>query len=84
MGAEYEEDRYCRMKSLKYKVVRCACEHQSMGIHTCFFRDKTKLLSEQVTTNERRKHKKRSSERNQQETSQYETSQAGTEVPPST
>ncbi|GKY92386.1 hypothetical protein MPSEU_000209500 [Mayamaea pseudoterrestris] len=58
MGDEYEEDRSARMKLLRYNVVRCACEHARVGVHTCFFRDRTKLLCEQVTTRERRKKRK--------------------------
>ena len=31
-------------------TVHCSCEYEGMGVHTCFFRDKTKLLCEQVMT----------------------------------
>lgn len=58
-GALYERERCHRMRTLNYKIVQCSCEHQSLGVHTCFFRDKTKLLCEQVTTNERKAMPKR-------------------------
>lgn len=53
MGPEYERDRCARMDQLQYNLVSCSCEHHSMGVHTCFFRDRKKLLSEQVTTDQR-------------------------------